>query len=180
MKSINVRLVWLIWHVKIILKVYSKLKLTDRIHISTFTPSFQLVFSIATDNVKAFPLTWTHFWISITHTHSQEIDNWKAEEKRRWMVFRKDQKVHFLSSTTVERKRRPFLFHPLRTYLHHHLQIVIGGAIDEKQYLDHFFSPEQWHNLPLYLFLFLPSSSLAIYLITCKEKYIYGTTFLSL
>ena len=38
----SVRLVWIIWHVihvNFILKVYSKLKLNDRIHISTFTPN---------------------------------------------------------------------------------------------------------------------------------------------
>ena len=43
----------------IVLEVNSNLKLIGRIHISTFTPSSQLVLSIAADNVQAFPLALT-------------------------------------------------------------------------------------------------------------------------
>ena len=41
------------------LDVNKNLKLIGRIHISTFTPSSQLVLSIDADNVQAFPLALT-------------------------------------------------------------------------------------------------------------------------
>jgi hypothetical protein len=77
-----------------VLEVNSNLKLIGRIHISTFTPSSQLVLSIAADNVQAFPLALTMTDLIKGFTHFL-----KEKKKKKKQSFL-DVEVHFFVSNT--------------------------------------------------------------------------------
>ena len=68
-------------------------KLIGRIHISTFTPSSQLVLSIDADNVQAFPLALTMTDLIKGFTHFLK----KKKKKKKSFL---DVEVHFFVSNT--------------------------------------------------------------------------------